>query len=420
MVRSEVYPRRGGAILKQSTTSIQTSTLLNDFRLLLILFVTFRVMLLMIYQPIFASGIERGVTAGGDFMTYFQLGALSNQGLLPFRDWWSEFPPISSYLNVVIFQLFGRSGYTGFALLFGVIMMLFDVGNLVMVRRIGARLHGAGTGMALAWVYAVTLAPLVLIWWDFEPMVAFFLLWALATLIERRDVRSAIIAAVGGLTKFTPLLILGAVWRMRDMRLAARYTLVSVGAFALVYLLLFAQNSAMTLPSLTAQFNKASYQTVWALIDGNYSTGNFGAAQERLDPANASRLEGEPSVIPGVVRLGLATAGRAVRVLAHAALRRARLGRVRDDHAADLLPSGAGLESAVAGADRAAGAAVCPDARRRDGGGAAVAGDVRRIPVPVHPHGRHRRRDYGKPDAAVRGAGAVAHGDPDRHMRGAV
>ncbi|MFN8564460.1 MAG: hypothetical protein U0703_23220 [Anaerolineae bacterium] len=90
---------------------------------------------------------------------------------------------------------------------------------------------------------------------------------------------------------------------MRDMRLAARYTLVSVGIFALVYLLLFAQNSAMTLPSLTAQFNKASYQTVWALIDGNYSTGNFGAAQERLDPANASRLEGEPPVIPGVVRL---------------------------------------------------------------------------------------------------------------------
>ncbi len=293
--------------MKQSTTSIQTSTLLNDFRLLLILFVTFRVMLLMIYQPIFASGIERGVTAGGDFMTYFQLGALSNQGLLPFRDWWSEFPPIPSYLNVIVFQLFGRSGYTGFALLFGVVMLLFDVGNLVMVRRIGARLHGAGTGMALAWVYAVTLAPLVLIWWDFEPMVAFFLLWALATLIERRDVRSAIIAAVGGLTKFTPLLILGAVWRFRETRSALRYTLVSVGIFALVYLLLFAQNSAMTLPSLTAQFNKASYQTVWALIDGNYSTGNFGAAQERLDPANASRLEGEPSVIPGVVRLGLAT-----------------------------------------------------------------------------------------------------------------
>jgi hypothetical protein len=115
-----------------------------------------------------------------------------------------------------------------------------------------------------------------------------------------------VIAAVGALTKFTPLLILGAVWRMREMRSALRYSLVSVGIFALVYALLFAQNSAMTLPSLAAQFNKASYQTVWALIDGNYSTGNFGPAQERLDPANAYKLEGEPSVVPSVVRLGLA------------------------------------------------------------------------------------------------------------------
>ena len=289
-----------------NTPTIQTSTLLADFRLLLILFVTFRVMLLMIYQPIFAQGIERGLTAGGDFFTYFQLGSFSGQGLLPFRDWWSEFPPIPSFLNVLVFQLAGRSGYNGFGLTFGILMMLFDIGNLLLVRRIGTRLHGAATGMALAWIYALTLAPLVLIWWDFEPLVAFFLLWSLALLIERREARSAVIAAVGALTKFTPALILGAVWRFRGQQVALRYSLITVGIFALVYALLFAQNSAMTLPSLTAQFNKASYQTVWALIDGNYATGNFGAPQERLDPANAYRLEGKPSVIPGIARLGAA------------------------------------------------------------------------------------------------------------------
>ncbi len=114
------------------------------------------------------------------------------------------------------------------------------------------------------------------------------------------------IAAVGGLVKFTPLLILGAVWRMRQVKAALRYSLISLGLFGLVYLLLFAQNAAMTLPSLTAQFSKASYETVWALIDGNYSTGNFGTPQERLDPANAAKLEGNPAVIPGAIRLGAA------------------------------------------------------------------------------------------------------------------
>ena len=233
-------------------STIQTSTLLADFRLLLILFVTLRIMLAMIYQPIFTQGIERGMTAGGDFFYYFQLGSLSSQSLLPFRDWWSEFPLIPAFLDVLVFQVFGRNGYGGFALMFGAIMMLFDIGNLILVRRIGMKLYGAGTGMALAWIYALCVAPLVLIWWDFEPLVAFFLLWAVATLIDKREVRSAVITAVGGLIKFTPLLILGAIWRMRigvgAARSALRYSLITVGIFGAVYLLLFAQNAAMTLP----------------------------------------------------------------------------------------------------------------------------------------------------------------------------
>ena len=67
------------------------------------------------------------------------------------------------------------------------------------------------------------------------------------------------------------------------VRSALRYSLITLGIFVIVYALLFAQNAAMTLPSLTAQFNKASYETVLALIDGNYTTGNFGPPQERLD-----------------------------------------------------------------------------------------------------------------------------------------
>ena len=293
--------------MKANTSpSLSASALLSDFRLLLILFIFFRLLLLIIYQPLIINGVERGVTAGGDFLYYYQLGSLSQQGYLPFRDWWSEFPPIPSFLETVLVQLFGRGGYSSFALVYGVIMVLFDLGNLVMMRRIGNKLHGARTGMALAWIYALTLAPVVMIWWNFEPMVTFFLLWGIATLIERRDVRSAVIAAVGALIKFTPALLLGAVWRFRQPRAALRYSLITLGIFAAVYVILFAQNAAMTAPSLTAQFNKASYQTVWALLDGNTRTGNFGAPEERLDPANAYLLQGNPSVIPGFVRLGAA------------------------------------------------------------------------------------------------------------------
>jgi hypothetical protein len=290
--------------------SMQLTSLLADFRLLLILFIAFRVMLLMVYQPLLAAGVERGITAGGDYLTYFQIASLSDSAGLPFRDWWSEFPPVWSYLSVLLYQLSGgaRGNYTSFALFTGLLMLAFDAGNLVLIRKIGSRLHGANTGMALAWIYAITVAPLVFTFWNFEPLVAFFLLLALWWLLVKRDNRSVLAAAIGGLTKFTPILILGAVWRFRERASALRYTAIIAAVFGGVYLLLFLQNASMTLPSLTAQFNKASYQTVWALIDGNYRTGNFGPLEDRLDPARASIVQGNPARIPGWLRLGIAAA----------------------------------------------------------------------------------------------------------------
>lgn len=288
-------------------TPLTLGNILGDLRLLLILFIGFRLLTLIVYQPLIIGGIERGVSAGGDFAYYFQLGALSDRGLLPFRDWWSEFPPIPSLLNTLIYQLAGRgSNYGAFAMLYGVVMLIFDAGNLMRVRQIGTRLYGANTGMALAWVYALCIAPAVFIWWNFEPLVAFFLLSALHALLAGQHGRSAIWAGVGALIKFTPALVLGAAVRFRDRRRAAQYVGIVVGLFGAVYAVLFIYNAPMTLPSLTAQFNKPSYQTVWALIDGNYRTGNFGPAEARLDPASARIADGQPAVIPGWVRLGAA------------------------------------------------------------------------------------------------------------------
>ncbi len=278
---------------------VTVTGLLGDFGLLLILFVSFRLMLLLVYQPLIIGSVERGLAAGGDYQTYFQIASLSSKVGMPFRDWWSEFPPVWSYFTVLLYQMQGN--YAGFGLVLGFIMLAFDAGNLILMRRIGTHLHGAQTGLALAWIYAVIAAPLVFTFWTFEPLVAFLLLLGLWWLLVKKD-------AIGALTKFTPALILGAVWRFRQPRKAGIYTSVVIGLFALVYLPLLVQNVAMTLPSLTAQFNKASYQTVWALLDGNYRTGNFGPVEDRLDPARAAMSQGTPARIPGWLRLGVAAA----------------------------------------------------------------------------------------------------------------
>ncbi len=293
--------------MRTTSSEINLTGLLADRRLLVILFISLRLILLITYLPIFTAGSERGVTAGGDFFYYFQLGGLSADGLLPFRNWWSEFPPIPAFMFTAIYTLLGaNANYTSFAMLLGLIMVGFDTGNLLLIRTIGTRLHGGAIGTALAWVYTVAAAPLIFVWWNFEPMVAFFLLLSISALLAKRDARSAVWAAVGALVKFTPAVILGAVWRFRPTTKALLYTLIIVIIFGVVYGLLFAQNAAMTLPSLTAQFNKASYQTVWALIDGNYRTGNFGTVFDHLDPARANDLVGNPAVIPSIVRLMVA------------------------------------------------------------------------------------------------------------------
>ncbi len=290
-------------------SELRLTALLADFRLLVILFISLRVMLLLVYQPFIVDGVERGVGAGGDRAYHFALAELTQDDQWPFRDWWSEFPPVWYWLTTAVYQLQGaNANYTGWSMMLGLIVLAFDVGNLLLIRKIAARLYGENTAMSLAWIYAVTLAPLVFMWWNFETLVAFFFLLGLWWLIDKRDTRSAVAAAVGALTKFTPALLLGAVWRYREPRQAVRYTLILLGVFVLVYLPLFAQNAEMTLPSLTAQFGKSSYQTVWALLDGNYMTGNFGTVESHFDPAQATALTGNSALIPGGVRLIVAGA----------------------------------------------------------------------------------------------------------------
>ena len=283
------------------------SGLLGDFRLLLILFVAFRLLLLFVYQPLFVDNVERGMTAQGDFPYFYSLASLSDHGLYPFRNWWTEFPPLWYGVIEAAYQWQGaNANYSTWSILVGMVLIAFDTGNLILIRRIGAGLHGESTGMALAWIYALLLAPLVFLYWNFESIVAFFLLLSLAWLLEKREIRSALAMTLGALTKFTPALLLGAVFRFRPPRAALRYLAVALGLFVLAYLPLLVQNAAMTLPSLTAQFGKASYQTVWALLDGNMQTGIFGSIESHLDPAQAGTLTGNPARIPGWLRLGAA------------------------------------------------------------------------------------------------------------------
>ncbi|XWX04639.1 hypothetical protein VZO05_03615 [Aggregatilineales bacterium SYSU G02658] len=284
-------------------------SLLDDFRLLLILFVSFRFVLLIAYQPFFINGVERGVGVGGDRLYVWLLTSQYAQGLLPFRDWWSEFPPVWYSVTTAFYALLGPSAsYDNWSLLLGVLMLVCEAGTLALVWQIGGRLHGKETGAVLAWVYALMIAPVVFMWWNFDSMVTFFSLAALAALIAGQSRASAGWMALGALTKFISFLLFGAIVRFYPLRKATWLIGGALGLFVLAYAPLFVVNSEFALISLTAQFGKPSYQTVWALIDGNYGTGNFGSVESHLTAEGVSEgvEDKNPSAIPGWLRLGLA------------------------------------------------------------------------------------------------------------------
>lgn len=304
--------------------TLGTSNLLSDFRLLVYLFVGFRLVLAMVYQPyafdVFELSeeggdaaavysplvIERGLSNFGDLRYYYQFAELSDDGLWPYRDYWHEFPPVWISLFIGVYKLGALRGgvdFTGWATALGLIMLIFDVGNLMLLRRLGRRLHGDRTADALPWIYAVLAAPLIFPWWTFETMVVFFMLLALWWLLEGRTRRSAAFTALGTLTKYTPFLLLPTVWRFYDRRRALEYSLFSLAIIAVVLGALVAWGGRMGSASLLAQFNKASYQSVWALIDGNMRTGSFTGPETRFDADNAFEPYGNDPVIPAWLRI---------------------------------------------------------------------------------------------------------------------
>lgn len=282
----------------------------RDFRLLLYVFVTLRLTLLIVFQPQLLEVedadlpvIERGVTWLGDFREHYTFARAVTADNLPYRDYWVEFPPVWHALTVGVYWLVKSRGgdFTAWASVLYLVMLAFDAGNLWLIWRLGERLHGLETGMNLAWIYAVLASPLIMLGWNFEVMVSFSLLAGLWFCLGGKPLRSAFWIAFGILSKYIPLLILLTIWRFSEWRQALRYTLIVTGLAAAVLIPLLVWGGEMAVTSLTVQFGKPSYQTVWALVDGNYGTGSLPVGAARYQPEVTYR--GNSPLIPAWLRL---------------------------------------------------------------------------------------------------------------------
>lgn len=288
-------PLPGASLTGKGGESHNGDAFLRDFRVLLLLFVGLRLVILAAHDP-------NGLMAYGEFDNFYKFADITRvTGLLPFIGYWMEYPPLFVWPNLALHMALnvwlGLPEHTYYYAL-ALIVLAADVGNLILMRRLGERLYGPQRGLDIAWAYAVLGVPLVFLVWNVEPVVTLFMLLGLAWLLEGKDGRSALAVAAGALIKVMPALLVAVAWRFRPLKKGATYmgTVAALGVGAYLPFLILSPHFALA--SLRAQVGKSSWQTVWALLDGNFGTGNFGDLIDRLDASKAAQMLGNPPLIP--------------------------------------------------------------------------------------------------------------------------
>jgi hypothetical protein len=121
--------------------------------------------------------------------------------------------------------------------------------------------------------------------------------------LGRKFIWAGLTFGAGLLLKFFPILGLVLAWRILPWKKAALISGICMGFGIIIYGALLWMSPDFTHASFTSQNNKGSWETVWALIDGNYRTGNFGPEVERLNANNAARTIANPARIPAWLTL---------------------------------------------------------------------------------------------------------------------
>lgn len=312
------------------------STLLGLFAL----FVTFRLLALLLFRP---GGF---IVDDSDYDFYYLWGQQIPQGFETFVNLWTAYPPLFPAIMLPIFEWSSRippwtEPRLFFHLLFGLVLLLFESGNFLLLYRLSSKLGYPSLDMQQAgalWarnrrepfghatggspldaqlithhslhpilLYTLLFTPVYTMLGWFECMPLFFMLLGLDLLLsERRGgwLGSAIAAALGFLTKLTPALLVPIAVRWLGSKLSWQalqeewFNPHSPGNLLrpMIYALLFfavvlgggywlvGGHTELALSSFQVNAIRPPWQSIWALIDGNYEWG--------LVPVNMRNLEG--------------------------------------------------------------------------------------------------------------------------------
>ncbi len=233
-----------------------------------------------------------GLKSYGDFWNYYKLAAIGT----PFIDLWVEFPPLFPILSRLFYEITGgkESAYVYSLIVF---FSIIQAANVFLFQKIASSIFSKAEKDKRVLSYGFLLVGLFYGWAYFDCLGVLCLLSGIHLLKDRKHIPAGIVLGIGGLFKWFPVLLLPAAWKWSRPKKAIRTIMAATIIIIVVWGLFYSISPSFTRASFISQGVKGSWETVWALVDGNLTTGNFNPDIDRQIVETATLSTGNPSRI---------------------------------------------------------------------------------------------------------------------------
>lgn len=293
-------PQRTTATIPSRTADRSGAPGSGDFLLLLVLFVSFRLFTLFLYRP---GGYVRDFS---DYLYYLGSAQQIDHGALPFRDFWSEYPPPFPWIGTAIYLVtraipLWEDDRLWFNTAVALLMLLCETATLLALYRIARRLYDERAALRAAWIYAGLFTPVYTMTSAFDAFPLAFMMLGLWAIIAMRPTLGGLAIGTGTAIKLFPLVMMGPAWRAWSRwHQRVIVTLAALMPLILIMGAAYRMNPVYFGTFARSLVERSSWSTAWALLDGFDSIGAI--VGDRSDPnADVSLHE---SHVPRVIVTG--------------------------------------------------------------------------------------------------------------------